>query len=547
MRLRPPIPLRRLARDESGFTMVVALTVMLVGSLLAAAAFLATNEDVALTRTYNSQQKAYFAAVAGVDAYKYQLTANPNYWLTCPKSENPAKTSTKVPVPGTPEEEYEVLTLGANKNAACISGKQGTIVETSGTASGTFRVKSTGFSGGKERSIVATFTHPGFLNYVWESNYEVEDPSTIKPTPINCAHYYKERKEKGYLAECPAIPFIGEDELLGPFHTNDAVEVCQEFVGSPTFGRSGKNDILEMNQGHYPLGGCGAGLNLVGKYTEAGATLFPPETDNELLETAAAEYRFKGRTVIELASGSSPNKMKVTTCSKFSAPAVCTTTKEVNFPVNGVIYAENEKGGECHAYSPFVYDKNYEEDETKPYCGNIYIKGTYTEALTVAAQNDVIIIGSVTTTHKESEPEQGKPNENATLGLIANGFIRIYHPVTNGTLNTREKCNGTTNQTTATDPRKWGALTDPTIDAAILSTEHSWIVDNFTCGSPLGTLTVWGAIAQNWRGRVTAGLGSGGYIKSYNYDERLAAKQPPSFLSPTTTSWHVTRETQPPE
>jgi hypothetical protein len=68
------------------------------------------------------------------------------------------------------------------------------------------------------------------------------------------------------------------------------------------------------------------------------------------------------------------------------------------------------------------------------------------------------------------------------------------------------------------------------------------------CGNPLGELTVWGAIAQFWRGRVTAGAGKGGYIKSYNYDERLATSQPPSFLAPTSSgSWKISRETAPHE
>jgi hypothetical protein len=551
MRLKPPTPLRALASDERGFTMFFALMVMLVSSLLAAAAFLATNEDVALTRSYSSQQRAYYAALAGIDEYKFQLSANPNYWLTCPKL-------AKASVPGATEEESEAITLGANGHAACTANSQPTIIETSGTASGTFRIESTGFSGGKKRSIVATFTHPGFLNYAWVSNYEVEDPSTFTPEPKNCAYYYNERKliSEGKieiegkkwpkeLTECPGIPFIGGDELLGPFHTNDAVSIC-EYLGTPTFGRSGHKppDKIEMDEGHYQDTinvGCGAGLETFGEYTTTGATLFPPATDNELLETA--NLKLKGRVVIELVEGT-PNTLNITSYN-FETKKMVTKTKEP-WPANGVIYdANEEKAGEekcLGKYSPFVYDQNYKEDEEKPYCGTVYLKGKYTEQLTIAAQNDIVIIGNVETTHEVS----GKPTENATLGLIANGFVRVYHPVTTGTENKREPgtCNAN-NQTKETDPRKWGSMENPVVDAAILSTNHSWIVDNFMCGASLGTLTVWGVIAQDWRGRVTAGAGKGGYFKSYNYDERLKTKQPPNFLSPTTTSWFVTRETQP--
>jgi hypothetical protein len=103
-----------------------------------------------------------------------------------------------------------------------------------------------------------------------------------------------------------------------------------------------------------------------------------------------------------------------------------------------------------------------------------------------------------------------------------------------------------TNLNATEDPNHWGVLENPVIDAAILSTKHSWIVDNWTCGATLGTINLWGSIAQYWRGPVGQ-TGSHGYIKNYNYDDRLANQQPPSFLSPTNaTSWKVTRETVPP-
>ena len=57
--------------------------------------------------------------------------------------------------------------------------------------------------------------------------------------------------------------------------------------------------------------------------------------------------------------------------------------------------------------------------------------------------------------------------------------------------------------------------------------------------------TVWGAIAQFWRGRVTRTYNGIPYAKSYNYDERLATNQPPNFLAPTSSSWNIYCETSP--
>ena len=352
-----------------------------------------------------------------------------------------------------------------------------------------------------------------------------------------------------------------------------------------------------------------------------------------------------------------PNTMTVT-------ESKGTTTKP--FPASGVLYVENSGSTGCSKYTP--YGSNYTTDTG---CGNVYVSGTYTESLTIAAANDVIVNGNLTTTTETG----GRPTGAATLGLIATNFVRVYHPVEttyevehyapktaaasgstcsatstvkisgeitnkskevkrlssneelrvgdavtgsnipantkiasinkNGTAITltneasstktteltftlpyeyfgviklcvevpkagykfhesekldAEACNefggaeeayvsggkcAYTNTASGCDaPNAPTALTAPVIDAAILSTAHSFINDNFECGENLGELTIWGSISQFWRG--TVGRGSAGYIKNYNYDDRLASQQPPSFLSPSTTSWKLSRETAPP-
>ena len=70
------------------------------------------------------------------------------------------------------------------------------------------------------------------------------------------------------------------------------------------------------------------------------------------------------------------------------------------------------------------------------------------------------------------------------LGLVADNDVAVYHPV-NGSGATQA-----------------GSLTDPTIDAAILSLNHSFYVQNWATGAPLGTLTVNGVITQEFRGPV---------------------------------------------
>ncbi|HST34340.1 MAG TPA: hypothetical protein VLJ80_12570 [Solirubrobacteraceae bacterium] len=375
-----------------------------------AAAFTAANGDVKLTRRATIQTKAYYAALAGVNRYQYQLTSSPEYWTKCPTLGTEA---TPLKVTGATDENYTVKTLGSTGHT-CESGKQATILETGGTAKGTFRILSTGTvkegANTVTRKIVATFSHPGFTKYVYESNYEVEDPVNFKLEPKVCEFYYSYRSTHGLTGTCPVIQFAPTDEVNGPMHTNDAAAICTKNGSAPKFGREGRNDEIAMNGGHYAAGGCTDEPNIVGKYTTTAGSILPPETDAELLE--AAGTKFDGRTEIELRPGT-PNTMVVKNKG---------VTKTVAFPSNGVVYVENSKSEACAItnYTPFGTDTVDDGG-----CGNVYVHGEYTESLTIASADDVIVNGNLTTTNESS----GEPTGGATLGLIAENFVRVYHPV----------------------------------------------------------------------------------------------------------------------
>jgi Tfp pilus assembly protein PilX len=410
--IRPTLLSKRLARED-GFTMLFTLLSLMVGTLLVAAAFTSANGDIKLTQRSTLQAKAYYAAVAGVSRYQYQLTNSPEYWTKCPTIAN--SEGKPVKVPGTTDEAFTVKTLPASKHTTCESGKQASILETTGTANGTFRILSTGTvsEGSKTitRKIVATFSHPGFTKYVYESNYEVEDPVNLGREAKVCEFYYEERLAKGLTPLCPVIQFAPTDEVKGPMHTNDAAATCTKSGSSPKFGREGRNDEIAMNGGHYAPSGCTNSPNIVGTYTETAGSILPPPTDQEILE--AAETKFDGRTEIELKSGT-PNTMTVTNKGE---------TETIPFPSNGVLYVENSKTKACAVttYTPFGSDV-----ENDSGCGNVYVHGTYTESLTIASADDVIVNGDLTTT---TDPKTNEPTGGATLGLIAENYVRLYHPV----------------------------------------------------------------------------------------------------------------------
>jgi hypothetical protein len=217
-----------------------------------------------------------------------------------------------------------------------------------------------------------------------------------------------------------------------------------------------------------------------------------------------------------------------------------TNTKELKLSKTA---SETKTGVTLKFYGETVALKFYNHEET----GKVKV---YSEAakFKVYHPTGYVYNSSIRECHKvEGTPyNEYKESENLYIvkcesGSSYAGEAFCEYPISSGSCSSKA-----TNLNATEDPNHWGVLENPVIDAAILSTKHSWIVDNWTCGATLGTINLWGSIAQYWRGPVGQ-TGSHGYIKNYNYDDRLANQQPPSFLSPTNaTSWKVTRETAPP-
>jgi hypothetical protein len=504
--------LRRLSREQGGFTMIIALGVMFVTGLLVVAAFTTALGDTEASHENTSDKQAYYAALAGIQQYEYKLEANPNYWETCeaPKSTVPAEAS----------ERYEVKLLPVTEGTPCsTSNPFETMIQQGGSAANTFRIESIGYSGKSVRKIISTFGTTGFLDYLWFTNYEQEDPE-IAGTGSQCEnkHYavwYTKEKLK-----CQEIEWASGDGVNGPMHTNDAAD-----VGGAVFGRSGQSppDAVEINGGTYPSSSCSGSTKYytATKCYTKGPELLPPATDESLSFYVEAANTFEGVTYLELKGASNQIKVEHWIIKSGKEEKVSET---VAWPKNGLIYVKPSSSFTCtYSYQTENADNSTEEKNEKG-CGTVYVKGTYSTSLTVAAQENLIINGSLIPSNLEGK-EGNEPSGTATLGLIATDYVRVYHPCSSGT-------NGS------------GSLSNVWIYAAILATGHSWVVDNYKCGSSLGKLHEYGSIAQNYRGPVGTGGGTG-YLKDYKYDERLATEEPPYFLAPLKTGWRIIRETAP--
>lgn len=194
-----------------------------------------------------------------------------------------------------------------------------------------------------------------------------------------------------------------------------------------------------------------------------------------------------------------------------SAYASCVGSN-VALPTNGVIYVQNVPTSQTATCSPSARNPvgyPIANDVTTYGCrnGDVFLSGTLRGRLTIAAENNIVVVANTTYSSTGAA-------SNDLLGLIANNFVQVYHPVNSSGTNLSDTRNPT------------ATFQNPQIHAAILALAHSFIVQNCEEGAQPGTITVNGVIAQKWRGPVGTSGGTG-YLKSYGYDSRLQFASPP--------------------
>ena len=541
--------LRRLSREERGFSMWLVILVLFTTSMFVAAGFAAANGDIPLSGQSKDRKQAYAAAEAGLNFYLTHLNQDSDYWTYCDQAPKPTPTElSPVNQPwngtgGDPRVWRNIQGTSAGYTIElmpikgtppkCDINDQTSMIDMS---TGMFRIRSTGRANkasgdkGNRRSIVAYFRRQGFLDFLYFTYYEDEDPMALATQSQRdnatkyCAGLFRPARDASG-AGCPEIQFTTGDTVQGPLHTNDSLLICNK----PSFGRT-KADRIEVVQPK-PLvaaPGCSQSAIMNGVLKNPASVLDPPES-NAALKVVAKNGGdlFTGRTFIHL----NGNTMDVTT----TTAAGRTYMPGMTLPDNGVIYVQNDSSGSCATQYPTQIQ--YNESDA---CGNVYVSGTYSDSLTIAAANDVIVAptdGKTVTWGNAATPFSLTGSNNAVLGLIANNFVRVGHPLKTTTDkygNTVLTCN---NLTSAYDN---GNIQ---IQAAILSIDHSFIVDNYNCGNSLGTLSVTGAIAQRYRGPVGTSADTG-FLKNYKYDDRLKYRSPPHFLNPVDSAWQIVRENE---
>ena len=448
---------------------------------------------------------------------------------------------------------------------------------TSTHVDGTIDLTATGRSGDDTRSIRVVLRRGGFGEFLYYTVYETIDPANESVYGVNntraqerCSHYYWEPdtatsrpRDTGY---CQDLNFVSGDRINGPLHTNDTMLIsgstrfsgttttsdpaCRAVNGTPPAATA----CYRVNDGssNRPVFERGIAYR---SEVELPTSIGDLKPYVDPAQTTTPGCLYTGPTRIRLlpsAAGSTP-MMKV--WSKWSRsplnPGCGVHTnawpQTVPVPQNNLVMVRNvpstqstPSSGRCSAGSvgdgfPQADDANESLAEMDCRNGNLYVEGSLRGRLSISADNNIIVTGDLT--------YAGGQNGTDALGLIAQNSVKVYHPVARGLHDRRYRwyCGWYCARYDYTDMTRPNGthLRDVSIDAAILTLQHSFGVQAYDEGAPRGTIDVFGSIAQRYRGPVGTGGSSisTGYYKNYNYDTRLRYAPPPYFLDPVRSSW----------
>lgn len=552
--------LRPQGHDDRGVALLVVIGIGMLMLMLVATGLTIALSGLKKTDTDQDWNGAMDAAYAGVEEYQSRLAGDSSYYLYG----NPAAAFSKAPLSSSnvklPPVSNPAFGVTASDSWAMVPDSSPVAsfryeVDNSHYAeNGRIRIRSTGRVGNVTRSIVADLKQDGFIDYLWFVDYEVQDPQFTNKA------YCKAYAWEGRDSSCEAIEYGTADIYEGPARSNDTMRVCYtQFKGTVT--SANPNNPLVVTPS-----GCSSGRFAVAP-TRSDVIEMPvtnaemrKETRNDLpAEVAFPGCLYTGPTVITFTSDGKMNvkspwtkATNITANLKIgSSPSQCgvpgTAAKALGSPEGAtinvlpanLIYVQDVPadttdvnartgvplgftcvGGTNPGWTfgtarfPTTNEQlpQYASTGNPAYgCrnGDAFVQGVFKGAMTIAAENYLYVTGNLTYADEAAD----------MLGLVGNGAVWVWNPM---------------NANTPILPK------DRTIEAAILSVQHTFQVQNFDVSqASRGTLTVFGSIAQTFRGTVSRG--SAGYIKDYRYDERFRYMAPPKFLSPVSSTYGVTQ------
>jgi hypothetical protein len=515
--------LSRLRNEDRGVALVTVILLTAVTLVLVSAMVSYGVGSLPLSRHDQDWNAALGAANAGLNDYVFRLDQNTNYWQyskTNPPPDGNQAFSQYVAVPGP-----------ANKGQYRYAANTSTLA-----VDGSIKLTVTGVAKGVKRTVYATVRKRSFLDYLYFTNYETKDPAAYvsPPDPFTPAQAQTFCAKYDYAARdsrCILIYFISQDTINGPLHSNDAIHVS----GNPQFNGPTSTSCPKS---YCPKGWLGSGSP---SFVASGdpaykSPLTMPPSDSAIkshtdISQGGTGCLYTGPTQITFTSA---GRMTVVSPFTKSTNAGCAPGSNLVLPPNGVVYVQSvpTNPSDPNYTNGCPYSGNYPPglpvpisgDITQYVCrdGDLFVSGTLKGQVTAAADHNIVVVGN-------TQYASGVTGIDL-LGLIANNYVQVMHPVS-----CPSSCSNLKN-------KQGNYFQNPVIQAAILSLQHSFIVQNYQYGAPLGSLSINGAIAQQYRGPVGTFSGGSivtGYAKAYLYDTRLKYLSPPHFLNPVQAAWQV--------
>jgi Tfp pilus assembly protein PilX len=590
----------RRGNDDRGAALISVVVLGLVLMMLVATGLTVASSGLRQAVGVQRSTSALDAAYAGVQDYLARVNLDSTYLkYGNPDSAFSAASNLTRPTPwnpafgvGTPDgtpshDQYTTwATVPGSSTASTDSAAKFRyeVDTTQYTSSGVVRLRATGLAGSRTRTILSSIRVKGFVDYAYFTDYEIKDPTTFVSTdttfdPKTCAVYAwtGQRPAKCSTGDTNMqVSFKSTDLLYGDVHTNDTPSLT---CGMTVTGSFETSTPASQNAIYNKAKACSPAIPL--KYAD---TLPMPSTNADMKQDAACLYTGPtqityntngtmtvispwtkstggtttacgtpgsslasptGATVPQLdhdllyvqnvpASTSDPNywaptsKPAAVTC---IAPDGTTTTAAsgIGWSIgSGSVLTRYPLVGEAPATSWATSSTPKQWSTTTPAYGcrngDLYVSGTVSTLTTAASENYVYVVDDITYADRTAD----------LLGLVGQSSVIVWNPMS-----------------TAADQPMLSQV-NLEIDAAMVSVLHTFQVQNNDRGSTRGQLTVFGSIAQKYRGSVASAYiqtdSNGvqtvvytGYTKGYQYDTLLKTVSPPKFLEPSATSYSVIR------
>ena len=415
MRLRLRLRNLQLA-SQRGFTTVTLMGVLAVGALLVAASFAAVDPDISLSREDQDQKQAYGAAESGLQWYLNALAKDNNYYLKCtavPAAEcdragagepEVGRRSPRVwrKLPGE-KAEYTVELLPAPGKATCSIPDQWSMID----AYGNMRLRVTGRSRGEYRSVIATLRRRNFIDFIYFTDFETLDPAAYSnpDDDVTAVLAVQGRARRERLHRDPVHEQRRRARAVP--HERQRADLRHAAV-RPHAARHDRDQRARRRQRRLRTHAAGSTPDLQGTLEQPAGTLGMPPSNQAIKDVA--DPSGTSSTASPSSSSTAPTMIGCRT-SRSSA-----TTCRTRWPgrPRASSTSRTTLGTGCTA----AYDRS--NDYSSP--------GARLRRRLDQRQLRRRPDGRGRQRHRDQRRTSTRNNDGLLLGLIANNFVRVYHP-----------------------------------------------------------------------------------------------------------------------